>query len=277
MKKIIQLLFISLLAASCHQKPSLEGYNGADMFLEQEIAPVTRQESVSPAPPLKTKEVVKKKIIKDGRIGLKVTDLELTKARIDSLVKKYDSYYSNENLNNTDWESSYNLTIRIPSSNFESFVHAIQLGKGEILYKEVDARDVTDQFIDLGIRLQSKRAYLKRYQELLKKATNVKEILQVEEKIRRLEEEIESTTGTLKYLGDLVDYSTLRLNIHTQKDFKYDPQQRDKFSERMKQSISKGWFGFIDFLLLIIKIWPLWIVLTLIIYFFRKLRKKKKK
>ncbi|MBN2571894.1 MAG: DUF4349 domain-containing protein [Ignavibacteriales bacterium] len=280
MKRIIQLLFISLLAISCHQEPSLEGYSDADIFLEEEIAPVTRQEAVNPPPPpmppLKTKEVVKKKIIKDGRIGLKVTDLELTKAKVDSLVKQYSAYYSNENMNNSDWESSYNLTIRIPSSNFESFVHAIQSGNGEILYKEIDARDVTDQFIDLEIRLENKRAYLKRYQELLKKATNVKEILEVEEKIRRLEEEIESTTGKLKYLSDLVDYSTLNLNIRQQKDFKYNPEKRDSFSERIKQSLSKGWYGFIDFLLLLIKIWPFWFIGIFIIYFYRELRRKKK-
>ena len=280
MKKSIFLILFSIIITSCHQKPSLEGYNGADMELEEEVMPITRQEEIAPPPPpmppLKNKEVIKKKIIKDGRIGLKVSDLELTKARVDSLVNKHDAYYSNENLNNTDWESSYNLTVRIPSSNFESFVHAIQLGNREILYKEIDARDVTDQFIDLGIRLENKRAYLKRYQELLKKATNIKEILQVEEKIRRLEEEIESTTGTLKYLSDLVDYSTLRLNIVKQKDFKYNPKKRDKFSERIKQSFSKGWFGFIDFVLLLIKIWPFCIAVIFIIYFVRKIRRKKK-
>jgi hypothetical protein len=282
MKNIIQLLFILLLATSCHQSSSLklEGYEGADSYSEEEIIPITRQESSNvappPMPPLKNKEVVKKKIIKDGRIGLKVSDLELIKARVDSLVKSYAAYYSNENLNNTDWESSYNLTIRIPSLNFESFIHAIENGNGEILYKEIDARDVTDQFIDLETRLQNKRAYLKRYQELLKKARNVKEILEVEEKIRRLEEEIESTTGRLKYLSDLVDYSTLRLNIYKQKNFKYNPKKRGKFTERIKQSLSKGWFGFIDFLLFLLKIWPFLIIATLMVYGWKKIRNRKK-
>jgi len=279
-KSIFLILFSILIITSCHQKDTYkEAAAFADMELEEEIMPITRQQEIAPPlplPQLKNEEVIKKKIIKDGRIGLKVFDLEITKARVDTLIKKYNAYYSNENLNNSDWESSYNLTIRIPSSYFESFIHAIEIGNREILYKEIEARDVTDQFIDLETRLQNKRAYLKRYQDLLKKARNVKEILEVEEKIRRLEEEIESTTGRLKYLGDLVDYSTLRLNIYKQKDFKYNPERRDKFSERIKQSLSKGWFGFIDFLLLLVKIWPFWIIGILIIYFFKKLRKKKK-
>lgn len=281
MKKSIFLILLTIfIITSCHQKDIYkESVAFANMDLEEEIMPITRQQKNLPPPPIeqsKNEEVVKKKIIKDGRIGLKVSDLESTKTRVDSLIKRYDAYYSNENLNNSDRESSYNLTIRIPSSNFESFIHAIEIGNGEILYKEVEARDVTDQFIDLETRLQNKRAYLKRYQELLTKARNVKEILEVEEKIRVLEEEIESTTGRLKYLGDLVDYSTLRLNIYKQKDYKYNPEKREKFSERIKQSLSKGWFGVIDFLLLLIKIWPFWIVAMLIIYFIRKFRRKKK-
>ncbi len=282
MKKSIYLILLSIaMLTACHQKQSYsETAAFADMAMEEEIMPITRQQEVAPppppTPPLKSQDVVKKKIIKDGRIGLKVADLKITKVRVDSLVKIHDAYYSNESLSNSDWESTYNLSIRIPSPHFESFIHAIETGNGEILYKEIDARDVTDQFIDLETRLQNKRAYLKRYQDLLKKAHSVKEILEVEEKIRRLEEEIESTTGRLKYLGDLVDYSTLRLSIHKQKDFKYNPEKRDKFSERIKQSLSKGWFGFIDFLLLLVKIWPYWIIGILIIYFLRKLRRKKK-
>jgi len=41
--------------------------------------------------------------------------------------------------------------------------------------------------------------------ELLKQAQSVKEILEIEEKIRGWEEKIESTAGRLIYLRDLVD------------------------------------------------------------------------
>ena len=61
---------------------------------------------------------------------------------------------------------------------------------------------MTDQFIDLETRLENKRNYLKRYNDLLLKANSIKEILEIEEKIRALEEEIESATGQLKYLSD---------------------------------------------------------------------------
>jgi len=248
--------------------------------IEEEMSPVaTVASDAAPVPVDKpeVQEVNKKKIIKDGRMGLKVTDLEKTKTRIDTLVRSFGGYYANENFSNTDWESSYNLKIRLPFSNFEKFIAVIESGIGEIQYKGIDARDVTDQFIDLETRLENKRNYLARYNDLLKQAKSVKEILEIEEKIRVLEEEIDSVTGRLKYLNDLVDYSTLDLTITKRKEFKYNPADRDRFTERLKQSLSKGWFGFVDFALFLIRIWPVWIIVVLLIFSWRRYKKTRLK
>ena len=132
---------------------------------------------------------------------------------------------------------------------------------------------MTDQFVDLETRLANKRSYLKRYNDLLKQAKTIKEILEIEEKIRGIEEEIESATGRLNYLSDQVDYSTLDLLISKSKEYKFHPDNRDRFSEQLKQSLSKGWFVFVDFVLLLLKIWPFWVIVVLIIYFWRKYKK----
>lgn len=278
MKHLIQLFVLAFMITSCQQNNRNQAaYDIAGT--EIEMATMEKQVQNAPSPPIETienAEVNKKKIIKDGRLGIKVTELEKAKSMLDTLVKNNGGYYANENFNNTDYEASYNLRVRIPTDKFEKFIAEVESGDGEILYKQIDARDVTDQFIDLETRLDSKKNYLIRYRELLKQAKNVKEILEIEEKIRGLEEEIESTTGRLKYLGDLVNYSSLDLMISKQKDFKYTPGQRDKFVERLKQSLSKGWIGFVDFLLFVIKIWPFWIIVSLILYFWKRFKNRKK-
>lgn len=277
MKNFLSIILVALLIISCQQKKS---DNLADMTMAEETVLADQQTQIDSSPlidEIENQEVTKKKIIKDGRLGVRVTDLENTKSRIDTLIIRHGGYYANESLNNSDWETSYNLKIRIPSENFMKFISDIEAGDGEILYKEIDARDVTDQFIDLETRLENKRNYLKRYNDLLVKANSIKEILEIEEMIRALEEEIESTTGRLKYLSDLVDYSTLDLTISKQRNFKYNPAKRDKFTEKLKQSLSKGWFGFVDFFLFIINIWPLWIIILFIFYLWKKFKMRRKK
>ncbi|MBK6285004.1 MAG: DUF4349 domain-containing protein [Draconibacterium sp.] len=205
MRKILSLFILAILI-SCNQKQA-EDNSFALAKMEEEVIPETQQSTNAPPPPIgkiEIQEDIRKKIIKDGRLALTVSELEKTKSRIDVLIKNHGGYYANESYNNTDWESSFNLKIRVPFANFEKLIYDIETGDGEIQYKEIEARDVTDQFIDLETRLENKRNYLIRYNDLLKQAKNVKEILEIEEKIRGLEEEIESTTGRLKYLGDLV-------------------------------------------------------------------------
>ncbi len=151
MRKILLLFILTFLFVSCNQK-NAEEVSYATTDLEEEMSQIAQQstnESSESKETIEAKKINKKKIIKDGKLGIRVSELEITKLRIDSLIKKYGGYYANESFNNSDWESSFTLKIRIPSVSFENFISDIEQGNGEILYKEIDARDVTDQFIDL--------------------------------------------------------------------------------------------------------------------------------
>jgi len=278
-KKVFPLAFI-LLAMACNQQKAEYALPEEDN-LQYDMAQVSGNAMMTPPPPppspvQKTEKVNKKKIIKDGELNIQVRDLEQAKKRIDTLTQSYQGYYANESYNNRENEISYNLKIRIPADYFERFIADLEAGNGEVIYKEIEARNVTDQFIDLETRLKNKRNYLNRYNELLNKANSVADILQVQEKIRRLEEEIESTLGRLKYLNDQVDYSTLSMVLFQKKTFKYHPDQRDRFTERLKHALSGGWIGFINFLIIVIRLWPFWLILTGVIYLWRRIRKKKK-
>ena len=218
----------------------------------------------------------KKKIIKDGNISVKTNDINASKNGIDELLKKLNAYYETENLQNNDQSISYDLKIRVPSNNFEKLISSIENGKDEIKSKSIQARDVTEEYVDIETRLTNKREYLKRYKELLSKALTVKDILAIEENIRTLQEEIESKEGRLKYLNDQVSFSTLDINLYKEKEFVYKPQPQDKFSERVKKSINNGWKSVVDFVLWTIKVWP-FIILTVSAFFIiRRVIKKRK-
>ena len=223
-----------------------------------------------------TPTVIKKKIIKDGNIGLQVNNLQKAKRNVDSLVKSAGGYYASENLENSEQNSGYQLTIRIPVTNFDKFVNSVESGSDKVLSKVITARDVTEEFVDLETRLNSKRNSLARYNEILRKATTVKDIVVIEESIRVLQEEIESTEGKLRYLNDCVDYSTLNLTISTEKDFTFKPVKRDNFIEKLKESLASGWFGVIDTILFIFDLWPVWIILTGLFFLVRQIIKKRK-
>jgi len=279
MKRTMFLVLIALLAISCAKKQK-EVTTEMTLMSKMEAPPVLKSAAVSVAdvksiqrdeevvetkfaPPSQNNEqikvaaeVIKKKIIKDGRLGLQVKNLQSAKKDIDSLLKSMDGYYANENLKNDNNQSGYELTIRIPVVNFDKFVNSTEKGNYKVLYKEISARDVTEEFVDLTTRLNSKRNALVRYNEIMRKADKIKDIVEIENAIRTLQEEIESTEGRLRYLNDCVNYSTLNLTISTEKDFSYHPAKRDSFWEKLKESVVEGWFGLVDFVLGLFGMWP---------------------
>jgi len=220
---------------------------------------------------------ISRKIIRDGSMEIRVNELQNGKSAIDTLVKKYKGYYSNETFNNMDYSRGFNLTIRIPSSRFDEFITAIETGEGEVVFKNISSRDVTEEFIDLETRKANKKNYLNRYSDLLKQARSVKDILEIQEKTRLIEEEVESVQGRLKYLNNQVDYSTLTLQISKKNDYNQYSQNKGSFFDRLKMSLVKGWFGLVSFALFLIRIWPFWLIAGGLFYIIRRMWRKRKK
>lgn len=217
-----------------------------------------------------------KKIIKDGDLTVKTEQINASKKGIDNLLKKLSAYYETEDLQNSDEAISYDLKIRIPSANFEELISTLENGKDEIERKNIKARDVTEEFVDIETRLANKRDYLKRYKELLSKAQTVKDILTVEENIRNLQEEIESKEGRLKYLSDQITFSTLTIHLYQEKE--PTDKNQDSFLAKTKTSLKQGWTSIVDFMQWAIGIWP-YLIIAILSFFIirRKIKTRKQK
>lgn len=221
-------------------------------------------------------EIRDQKIIRNGTINIKVGDALKTKAEVDAILKKHKAYVGNEQLDNTDYQASYHLQIRVPADNLDALVADLEAMDGTVTYKSINARDVTEEYIDLETRLTNKRSYLNQYRELLKTARTIEDILKVREQIRVLEEEIESAEGRLKYLSNQVSLSTLDLTLTQEKDYVYRPDRKINFLERLKESVSAGWYGFIEFCLVVLGLWPFWLVCFVLIWILRRYNRRKK-
>ena len=221
-------------------------------------------------------DVTQRKLIKNGSMTLVVDNLEQTRNDVVGLIEKHGGYVSNEQYSNWEHSSSYSLTVRIPCDKFDGFVAEVEAGKGKIESKSMYINDVTAEYIDLETRLNTKRSYLERYKQLLKSAKSVQEIVSIEDKIRSLEEEIDSTVGQLKYLSNQVDYSTLHLQIRHD-DTNFDPHHPDHgqgFWQRFSQSLSSGFRGLVDFAFFLVRIWPAWIIILLVLGAIRRAKRK---
>jgi hypothetical protein len=273
------ILVVCLFSAGCTDR-SPDNTHFADMEVYEKEMPgrqAMRSESTADFE-VSSPEVYagSKKIIRSGSMGLKVDNLEDARRLIDTIMAAFGSYIANETFNDFEHESIYALTVRIPADSFDAFLEGIEKTGYRVLNKNISARDVTEEFIDLEMRLANRRMYLERYNELLKQARTIKDMIDIAENTRRLEEEIESATGRLKYLSGQVEFSTLYLTLTQEKEFRFLPGRRGGFYERLRQSVSMGWYGLIDFSLYIIRLWPLWIILILLVVLIKRTVNRKK-
>lgn len=297
MKRSILLLIFTVLTVfcSCTSKQEQSLGQGSDVEVSAMVeAPAFTKDVKFTPPTIKADEEIsesdnsknelinskptvnKSKIIKDGNISVQTNDINTSKKSIDALLNTLKAYYESEDLQNNDQTISYDLKVRVPSESFEKLITSIENGKDEIKSKSIQARDVTEEYMDIETRLTNKREYLLRYKVLLIKATTVKDILAIEENMRKLQEEIESKEGRLKYLNDQVSFSTLYINLYKTKEFIYKPEPQDKFLERVKKSVSNGWASVVNFVLWIITVWPYIILIWGAFFVFRRIVKKRK-
>jgi hypothetical protein len=81
--------------------------------------------------------------------------------------------------------------------------------------------------------------------------------MEMEQYIRRLEEEIESAEGRLRYLDNQTAYSTLELELSTER---IAEPARDSFWARSKRAMAAGWHGLVTLFVGLLYLWPLLLI-----------------
>lgn len=218
---------------------------------------------------------IPKKIVKEGEINISINDIKSGKYFIDSILRKCNGFYENEVYNSSTRNYSYNLTLNIPAENFDLFIMNLENGEGRINQKNIKVSDETQNYIDLDSRLNTKKTYLEKYKDLLKKTNSMQEILEIQERIRNLEEELESTQKSLKTLNYNVAYSHLSIYMVEQNPNILSIQDNNEtFWFKLSSSFKNGWTGFLDFVLIIVNFWFLILIAVIILIFILKFRKK---
>ena len=165
---------------------------------------------------------------------------------------------------------NYNLRIRIQGHKFDTLLTLLEQGIGDLKVKNISANDVTEEYVDLKIRLANKLAVLTQYKVILKRAKTIEEILEVNEKIRRLEEEIDSKKGRIRYLDDRVNFGTLNLELSQKQEVVL--ASVPGFGSRLSEAFMSGISGFMSFIVGVVYVWPFVLALVILFLFRGRMR-----
>lgn len=141
-------------------------------------------------------------LVHDGEIAVEVPKVDVAMAAFLAKLAEFGGYLQQQ--------TGTALTVRLPAARFDEAFGCVRTA-GRVLHEMRKADDVTEEFLDLGIRIDNARKARDRLLEVLKGATKVEDVLAVEKELRRLTEELERMEGRQKYLSDQVAMATLRV------------------------------------------------------------------
>jgi hypothetical protein len=103
------------------------------------------------------------------------------------------------------------ITVRVPRPRFDEAIARLEK-LGDITHRNVSAEDVTDEYVDLELRLKNARAMRDQLAALLKGAI-VKDAVEIEKELAKVTEVIEQIEGRLKVMRDKVGYSSITVSF----------------------------------------------------------------
>ena len=216
------------------------------------------------------------KLVKKGELTIASNDLEATKALIYKFVKECNGYVTNENLVKDEIFAHIEMSLNVQASHFEMFLKLLDSSKVNIVSSTFSVEDVSLKYIDDSTRLQNKKKLEQKYRDLLSRAKDMKDLLEIEDKLEEIQTEIEVRESQLKMLDKQIAYSEFTVKI--EKDNVYLPYNaRSKFTYRLGQGIVAGWDGVKSMVIFLFSIWPLYLLIALVVFAIKAIIKRRKK
>jgi hypothetical protein len=133
-------------------------------------------------------------------------------ARVTTIGASEGGFVADASTDESAATPSGTMTVRVPSGRFDDTVGKLRaLGKVETA--STRGVDVTGQYTDLQARLHAAQSTRDAYLTVLAKATNIGDILAVQDRIQGVQTQIEQLQGQISSLDSRTTYATVTLSI----------------------------------------------------------------
>ena len=183
------------------------------------------------------------KIIYTVTYQMETKDFAAATEQLKSITAELGGYIENSEISSLE-RYGYALrtgtfTLRIPTDKLNGFF-AVAGDIGHIVQEKLESTDVTLQFVDTQARLKALETQEERILAILKDATELKYVLEIERELANIRSEIESLTSTLNRLSSLVTYSTVHVNLREVASFSEMQPVPKSFGERLSAEFQRS-------------------------------------
>ena len=108
---------------------------------------------------------------------------------------------------------------------------------------------MTEEYVDLQAQKTSYQNQLTQYNEIMKKAVKIEDVIAIQQQIDRVQTELNRLEGRLKFLNSQIDFSTITITL--QEPEPVGGETGHNFISTINEGIA-GFFGMIDAIIIIL-------------------------
>ena len=156
-----------------------------------------------------------RKVIKSAGLDLEIEDHQVWLGYAGELIQQYGGYIVDSSVQQAyENVKRGRLTGRVPQQKLDDAIEKFKKRASKIEREQRSGQDVTEEYIDLTMRLNNKCKTEKRLREILQTANRVEDVLAVERELSRLRGEIERLEGRQRFLDNRVELASISINWH---------------------------------------------------------------
>ena len=212
---LVLLIILALMYLGNNESRSLPMY-GNDFQRTMELNPMSKMATTSYNVDFKEGYSSGEKIIKTSTLNLDVekNDYEKVKKEVDEIL--VNGLYTNKNeyilnFGNKEYKN-YRITIKVPVGNYSKTIYKLK-SLGEVKLFSENNDDITTQYKDIEAYLNSYKKEKLKIEELLDRATDIEDIIKIENKLSQLQRTIDNYQKQLININRQTEYGTIYFSI----------------------------------------------------------------
>lgn len=155
-----------------------------------------------------------RKIIRNAELDLEVEKPKEVSSQVSTIADKYQGFVVvSESRQIGENGSSVTVTLRIPSASFDKAIQEIRALSPQVIREKITGQDVTEEFIDLEARIKTKKALEAQYLEIMKQASKIPDVLEVQQHLNTVRGELEQMEGRIRFLENQSTLSTITVQL----------------------------------------------------------------
>jgi len=159
-------------------------------------------------------------IAQDERKLVRTSGLELVvKApagaaeEVRKLAERSGGYLVSSQVQGSEANASATVSVRVPVAQFEAVREQIRRLGLRVESDKIEAQDVTRDYVDRDSRLRNLRAQEQQYLQILKRATTVKDTLEVSDKLNEVRGQIEQQQAEFDALSKQIETVAITVEL----------------------------------------------------------------